>query len=141
MQFQKYPMLNSQQNEKDHLSDEDLTDYSPPEIDQNVIHRSLVKVHEEDADDFLFRRLGKQLKGHWTKLLERYPQGFFHHSQDDKKSDISPESTCSMLSLEPGNMTLPLKAAKSALFLPHFGIQNSDESRPVVPFISDLLQV
>ena len=137
-----------QQNEKDHLSDDDLVSSSipeTPEIDKNVIRRSLVKVPEDESDEFLFRRLGKQLKGQWTKLLERYPQGFFHRTQETKKDTASfgasPESTASIISNEPEEIALPVKAAKSALFLPHFGLQNSDESRPVVPFISDLLQV
>ena len=150
----KYPnfeatMPQQQVYEKEHLSDDDLANYSldsaaENENDSGVTHRSLVKVPDDEGDEFLFRRLGKQLKGQWTKLMELYPQGFFHRPQEEEKkeaSDSSPESITSIISTEPDQISLPVKAAKNALFLPYFGIQNSDESRPVVPLISDLLQV
>lgn len=125
--------------QKEHLSDDEL---SPSVMTSSPISRSLVKVPDDEGDEFLFRRLGKQLKGHWQKLLDRYPQGFFHsRHQTENAADGSPESIASIISAEPEEISLPVKAAKSALFLPHFGIQKSDDSRPVVPFICDLLQV
>lgn len=128
--------------EKEHLSDDELTE-------TEAAQGPLAEVPDDEGLEFLFRRLGKQLQSQWAKLIETYPQGFFHakrqreEEDDDEKSssELTAESTTSLESrVEQAEICLPVRAAKSAFFLPHLGIQKTDESRPVIPFISDLLQ-
>ena len=151
--------------EKEHLSDDELSTNSTPQLATTSAHNraiqgTIVSVPEDQSDEFLFLRLGKQLRGKWAAMLERHPQGFFgsrsrrpteprelesgtlaDEPEAGQDNEFSPQSVLSNLSLETVEASLTMKAAKSALYLPYFGLQRSDDGRPVVPFLSDLLQV
>lgn len=152
--------------DKEHLSDDELSANSTTNLagsssaHNRALQGTIVSVPEDQSDEFLFLRLGKQLRGKWAAMLERNPQGFFgsrSRRQTELKElesgtladesgtsgahEFSPKSVLSSLSLETVETSLPMKAAKSVLYLPYFGLQRSDDGRPVVPFLSDLLQV
>ena len=123
----------------------------------NQRKRSLVSLSEEveSEEQFLFLRLRKQIKSHWNKLVERYPNGnLFHRTpQAEQKTNESadPENpeivrTDSTRSSSSTTSTDALPSIlssqiKSVFLLPAFSCKRDDEGRRGVPFISCLLEV
>ena len=128
---------------------------------QNQRKRSIVSLPEEveSEDQFLFLRLRKQIKGHWNKLIERYPNGNLFHrtSQAEQKSAEStnsdnienPENPSEIVRTDSVRSSASIddetgivgSQVKSLFLLPAFSCKRDDEGRRVVPFISSLLEV
>lgn len=119
--------------------------------------RSLVSLPSEgEEDEFLFSRLTKQIKGHWSKIMENYPNtSMLFRTSTTEKSDnetkeqngiskvnrtdsITTSTSASTAIIEP---QLISSAIKSVFLLPNFSCKRDDEGRRSVPFISSLLQV
>ena len=106
------------------------------------------QVEEDDDDEFLFIRLRKQIKTHWNKIIEAYPNNalFFRPKPavavtNDLQSLASENiSQASLLVHETGH-GLRSSANKSLFLLPSFSCKRDDEGRRTVPLISSLLQV
>lgn len=122
--------------------------------------RSLVSLptEGEEEDEFLFSRLKKQIKGHWDKIIERYPNGGLflrphrtHNTTDQEitrndsvrttQTNSSTSTTASASAIANFEQNFLSSAIKSVLLLPAFSCKRDDEGRRGVPFISSLLQV
>ena len=129
--------------------------------------RSMVSLPSEgEEEEFMFSRLKKQIKSHWAKIRETYPNNsmLFKTSvtKEEKESETKeeePDSTCtsnvnrsesingststlvSLSSIASVEQQLISCAIKSAFLLPNFSCKRDDEGRRCVPFISSLLQV
>lgn len=147
------------------LSEKDTVD--PPIELGKQRKRSMVSLPSEgeEEDEFLFIRLKKQIKNHWTKIMENYPHSsmFFKTptlknfvaneskaenlelSSSPVKSSVSFSATTSSLTSNSSFAKFEPKllsyAIKSAFLLPSFSCKRDDEGRRCVPFISSLLQV
>lgn len=149
------------------LSEKDTADPQQIELGKQR-KRSMVSLPSEgeEEDEFLFIRLKKQIKNHWTKIMVNYPHSsmFFktptlknvvaneskaeNHelSSSPVKSSVSFSATISSLTSNSSSIAkfepkLLSYAIKSAFLLPSFSCKRDDEGRRCVPFISSLLQV
>ena len=115
----------------------------------------------EEEEEYLFSRLKKQIKSHWTKIVENYPHNsmFFKtpRQEENEISNDQPEPLNAMKSSSSISTTnspvisnsslvnveryLLSSAIKSVFLLPNFSSKRDDEGRRCVPFISSLLQV
>ena len=125
----------------------------------------------EEEDEFMFSRLKKQIKSHWNKIKESYPNSSMlfrtptlKESTESEIEEVQPETTTlranrsesikSSLSSSTAASSLTSNssivnveqhlissALKSAFLLPIFSCKRDDEGRRGVPFISSLLQV
>lgn len=113
-----------------------------------------VEGEDEVDDEFLFIRLKKQIRNHWKKITEHYPNGkiFF-------RPNLSTESMISEAQTGPINSQLSEALGlnqnvnmndldlligglfKSIILLPVYACKRDDEGRRTVPLISSLLQV
>lgn len=110
---------------------------------------------EEEEDEYMFIRLKKHIKGHWDKIMERYPNGklFFKPaittptiepppdevSRSDSVRTHQTDSSATSTTLFDHNLLS--SAIKSVMLLPAFSLKKDDEGRRPVPFISSILQV
>lgn len=112
----------------------------------------------EEEDEYMFIRLKKHIKGHWNKIIEKYPNGKFFFKPK------TPPSTAIEIEIEPTSQVevtrsdsvttnqtatsttlydhnLFSSAVKSVMLLSAFSLKKDDEGRKPVPFISSILQV
>lgn len=122
---------------------------------------------EDQEDEFLFLRLGKKIRVHWDKIVERYPSRFFRRtiltSGDGTSASTSALSAVSVGVSDGSNF---LKSStisedslltsgnqvdfdlviggliKSIFLLPGYSLKrDEDEKRRMVPLISSILEI
>lgn len=116
-----------------------------------------VESEGEVNDEFLFIRLKKQIKNHWHKITERYPNGKFFfrpnlsgesisisqvhaHPNSPRSSSMTVESL-ERIKEQASNDLFTGGLFKSLILLPVYACKRDDEGRKTVPLISLLLQV
>lgn len=146
-------------NVKAKLSDENLSlekDILDSPIDVGKQRkRSVVSLPSEgeEEDEFMFSQLKKQIKSHWNKIMENYPNSsmFFrtptlkaeaiNEEKSEKDGTAISHTTSSSISSVDFEQNLLGSAMKSVFLLPNFSCKRDDNGRRCVPFISSLLQV